>query len=274
MNKKHMQKLLVGIAATATFSLGSNILADENIPTADNSPIEAPTPAKVVESPSTSSGNTTPAADNTVPPVSNPNPTPPSSSVEPPQTGPKPTEGVTVPEAPPSKPGQSVPETPSSSNSSTTSQTTPKTEHTAPSLNDKKDNSLHIDDKNDKNEHGHHVETPQYNYVTQPIITPSVQAPVKTQTGYQVVGTDVPHNQVTIQEADGKLKTVPISQIGGIINKDKTITVKGDDGKMKRLPQTPASDNLWLTAIGTILGWLGIKYIGRFDNKVKLERLV
>lgn len=101
----------------------------------------------------------------------------------------------------------------------------------------------------------------------------SLETPIKTQTGHEIVGTDANSGSVTVRNADGSLAVVSASAVNATINEDKTISVTDEKGEAKTLPETPAKDNLWLTIIGSLLMLLGVKFIGKRDNVVELSKL-
>lgn len=99
----------------------------------------------------------------------------------------------------------------------------------------------------------------------------TVDQPLETDTGFTIVGTE--EGQVIIQNADGSTEKVSPDKVGGTTNEDQTITVTNSKGEKETLPKTPVKDNLWLTFIGSLLAFIGIKFIGYREASFEIERL-
>lgn len=90
----------------------------------------------------------------------------------------------------------------------------------------------------------------------QPVTLPSLESPLVTQTGHQVVSTE--NSQVLILTNQGEVETVTLETIGAIKQSDGTVAVKDNMGKLHVLPATGDGDQVWLSIVGFLTVLVGV----------------
>lgn len=91
----------------------------------------------------------------------------------------------------------------------------------------------------------------------------TVDAPVYTNTGYQVVSTK--DSQVIVANADGSTSTVAPEAIGATLNSDQTISVQTVSGETKTLPHTGEKSGIFASISGIVL--IGLAWVLRKNKK-------
>ncbi|CNL13145.1 LPXTG cell wall anchor domain-containing protein [Streptococcus agalactiae] len=94
-----------------------------------------------------------------------------------------------------------------------------------------------------------------------PVTKPTINQPITTVTGDQVIGTQ--DGKVLVQTPSGtQLKDV--AEVGGNVQKDGTVAIKKSDGKIEVLPKTGEGKTIF-TIVGLLL-IAGAVWIGFKDN--------
>ena len=90
--------------------------------------------------------------------------------------------------------------------------------------------------------------------VTRAVVSPT--APVTTESGVQIIGTD--GGNVIIADGNGGSRTVAPEEVGAKKNSDGTISVKTKEKKLETLPETGTAESLAVSAVGvlTLVGGL------------------
>lgn len=93
--------------------------------------------------------------------------------------------------------------------------------------------------------------------VTRAVVSPT--APVTTESGVQIIGTD--GGNVIIADGNGGSRTVAPEEVGAKKNSDGTISVKTKEKKLETLPETGTAESLAVSAVGvlTLVGGLYLK---------------
>lgn len=93
--------------------------------------------------------------------------------------------------------------------------------------------------------------------VTRAVVSPT--APVTTESGVQIIGTD--GGNVVIADGNGGSRTVAPEEVGAKKNSDGTISVKTKEKKLETLPETGTAESLAVSAVGvlTLVGGLYLK---------------
>lgn len=93
--------------------------------------------------------------------------------------------------------------------------------------------------------------------VTRAVVSPT--APVTTESGVQIIGTD--GGNVIIADGNGGSRTVAPEEVGAKKNSDGTISVKTKEKKLETLPETGTAESLAVSAVGvlTLVGALYLK---------------
>lgn len=93
--------------------------------------------------------------------------------------------------------------------------------------------------------------------VTRAVVSPT--APVTTESGVQIIGTD--GGNVIIADGNGASRTVAPEEVGAKKNSDGTISVKTKEKKLETLPETGTAESLAVSAVGvlTLVGGLYLK---------------
>ncbi len=93
--------------------------------------------------------------------------------------------------------------------------------------------------------------------VTRAVVSPT--APVTTESGVQIIGTD--GGNVIVADGNGGSRTVAPEEVGAKKNSDGTISVKTKENKLETLPETGTAESLAVSAVGvlTLVGGLYLK---------------
>ena len=86
---------------------------------------------------------------------------------------------------------------------------------------------------------------------TDPTTPVAPENPITTDGGHTVIGVD--NSNPIIKTADGTIKTVSATEIGGTVNENGTVSIKDNDGKMKVLPKTGTKDSVLLAFFGGLM---------------------
>src|SRR5574339_230671 len=86
---------------------------------------------------------------------------------------------------------------------------------------------------------------------TDPTTPVAPENPIPTDGGHTVIGVD--KSNPIIKTADGTIKTVSATEIGGTVNENGTVSIKDNDGKMKVLPKTGTKDSVLLAFFGGLM---------------------
>lgn len=93
-----------------------------------------------------------------------------------------------------------------------------------------------------------------------PVTIPVVTAPITTDKGQTVVGTN--NGNVLVKDVSGHIKETSASEVGGTKQSDGTIVLKTSDGKLQVLPHTGDDGSIWKTLLGIciLLGAIAISF--------------
>ncbi|VTS39270.1 peptidase [Streptococcus porcinus] len=95
---------------------------------------------------------------------------------------------------------------------------------------------------------------------TDPVVIPTPEKPIVTDTGAEIVSTQ--DSKVIIKNSDGSYETKTAEEIGGKTNPDGTVTINEKDGKKKTLPNTGTSpiDKVF-SFLGVFVALVGMVFI-------------
>lgn len=96
-------------------------------------------------------------------------------------------------------------------------------------------------------------------------VTPTVEKPVVTDKGTEIVGTD--NGKVIVKDnTTGTTQVVAAEKVGGKVDKDGTIVVKDKEGKNVRLPKAGEGETFLTTLILILLAFVGFRQIKPFEK--------
>ena len=96
-------------------------------------------------------------------------------------------------------------------------------------------------------------------------VTPTVEKPVVTDKGAEIVGTD--NGKAFVKDhTTGTIQVVAAEKVGGKVDKDGTIVVKDKGGKNVRLPKAGEGETFLTTLILILLAFVGFRQIKPFEK--------
>ncbi|HEO0721466.1 TPA: LPXTG cell wall anchor domain-containing protein [Streptococcus agalactiae] len=197
-----------------------------------------------------------PVTDTTEPSAPTPSTDPITDTTEP--SAPTPSTDPITDTTEPSAPTPSTDQTTGTTDSSTPSSSTPSSSTTNP-VDGITDNGTKPNagiDKPSTNKPSDHSESS-----IKPVTKPTINQPITTVTGDQVIGTQ--DGKVLVQTPSGtQLKDA--AEVGGNVQKDGTVAIKKSDGKIEVLPKTGEGKTIF-TIVGLLL-IAGAVWIGFKDN--------
>lgn len=103
----------------------------------------------------------------------------------------------------------------------------------------------------------------------QAVTTPVIEAPIVTNTGATVVGTE--NGQVLVQTESGKVEAKSAESIGAVKQSDGTVAIKDNTGKVHVLPSTGEDSSSIVVGVGimTLLGAVAYAFRDKLKSKFK-----